>query len=126
MNIEKISEYLNVRQSLLTRAFDCLDDDHDGRIDLYTWNELMQSVRPDLNKDQATILFAMVDDNHKGFTFFLFFFFWFFPLITKNHKGYIQESEFMEICSFLDLTVKKNQLYNERVIFFDSFFWLFS
>ena len=78
----EIRSYLKTREKLLLEAFKSLDQDRDGKIDIYTWINLIKQVRPDLSEKQMEILFVMVDE--------------------KKTK-YISEDEFTEICNYLDL-----------------------
>ena len=86
ITVSEMHTYLKNREGLLLQAFDYLDGDGDGAIDLMTWKKLIGSVRPDLNEEQVTILFAMVDE---------------------DQAGTINEAEFMEICDYLDLVFEK-------------------
>ncbi len=90
ITVAEIRTYLKNREALLLQAFDYLDSDGDGAIDLQTWKSLISFVRPDLNEEQQTILFMMVDE---------------------DQLGRIEETEFMEICDYLDLIFEKGPAY---------------
>ena len=88
---EKISSneirvYVENRQTLLLEAFDILDRQCAGEIDLETWKEVIPLVRPDLKDEIIEILFFMVD---------------------TDQRGTISETEFMRVCDYLDLVIKR-------------------